>query len=49
VRNAAQAGIPAEMAAIGAVPIDGSGPPPETVHAASQALRRLCLPGESID
>jgi dephospho-CoA kinase len=49
VRNAAQAGIPAEMAAIGAVPIDGSGPLPETVHAASQALRRLCLPGESID
>ena len=49
MRNAAQAGIPAEMAAIGAVPIDGSGPLPETVHAASQALRRLCLPGESID
>ncbi len=49
VRNAAQAGIPAEMARIGAVPIDGSGPLPETVHAASQALRRLCLPGESID
>lgn len=49
VRNAAQAGIPAEMAAIGAVPIDGSGPLPETVHAASQALRRLCLPGESIN
>jgi len=49
MRNAAQAGISAEMAAIGAVPIDGSGPLPETVHAASQALRRLCLPGESID
>jgi len=49
VRNAAQAGIPAEMVAIGAVPIDGSGPLPETVHAASQALRRLCLPGESVD
>lgn len=49
VRNAAQAGIPAEMAAIGAVPIDGNGPLPETVHVASQALRRLCLPGESID
>jgi dephospho-CoA kinase len=49
VRDAAQAGIPAEMVAIGAVPIDGSGPLPETVHAASQALRRLCLPGESID
>jgi len=49
MRNAAQAGIPAEMAAIGAVLIDGSGPMPETVHAASQALRRLCLPGESID
>ena len=49
VRDAAQAGIPAEMAAIGAVRIDGSGPLPETVHAASQALRRLCLPGESID
>jgi len=49
VRNAAQAGIPAEMAAIGAVPIDGSGPLPETVHVTSQALRRLCLPGESID
>lgn len=48
-RNAAQAGIPAEMAAIGAVPIDGSGPLPETVHVTSQALRRLCLPGESID
>jgi dephospho-CoA kinase len=48
VRDASQAGIPAEMAAIGAVPIDGSGPLPETVHAASQALRRLCLPGESI-
>jgi len=49
VRNAAQAGIPAEMAAIGAVSIDGSGSLPETVRAASQALRRLCLPGESID
>jgi hypothetical protein len=49
MRNAAQAGIPAEMAAIGAVLIDGSGPLPETVHAASQALRRLCLQGESID
>jgi dephospho-CoA kinase len=49
VRNAAQAGIPAEMAAIGAVRIDGSGPLPETVHAASEALRRLCLQGESID
>ena len=48
-RNAAQAGIPAEMAAIGAVPIDGSGLLPETLHAASQALRRLCLSGESID
>jgi len=48
-RNAAQAGISAEMAAIGAVPIDGSGPLPETVHAASQALRRLCLQGESTD
>ena len=49
MRNAAQAGIPAEMVAIGAVPIDGSGPLPETVHAASQVLRRLCLPGESVD
>jgi len=49
MRNAAQAGIPAEMAAIGAVRIDGSGPLPETVHAASQALRRLCLPGDSVD
>ena len=49
VRNAAQAGTPAEMAAIGAVSIDGNGPLPETVHVASQALRRLCLPGESID
>jgi len=49
VRNAAQAGIPAEMAGIGAVPIDGSGPLPETVHAASLVLRRLCLQGESID
>ena len=49
VRNAAQAGIPAEMAGIGAVRIDGSGPLPETVHAASLVLRRLCLQGESID
>ena len=49
MRNAAQAGIPAEMAAIGAVRIDGSGPLPETVHAVSQALRRLCLPGDSVD
>lgn len=49
VRNAAQAGIPAEMATIGAVPIDGSGPLPETVHAASLVLRRLCLQGESTD
>ncbi len=49
MRNAAQAAIPAEMARIGAVPIDGSGPLPESVHAASLALRRLCLPGESID
>lgn len=49
VRNAAQAGIPAEMAGIAAIRIDGSGPLTETVHAASQALRRLCLQGESID
>ena len=49
MRNAAQAGIPAEMTHIGAVTIDGSGSLPETVHAASQALRRLCLQGESID
>ena len=49
VRNAAQAGIPAEMAGIGAVRIDGSGSLPETVHAASLVLRRLCLQGESID
>ena len=49
VRNAAQAGIPAEMAGIGAVRIDGSGPLPETVHAASLVLRRLCLQGESTD
>lgn len=49
LRNAAQAGIPAEMAAIRAAPIDGSGPLPETVRAASLVLRRLCLPGESID
>lgn len=49
VRNAAQAGIPAEMAEIGAAPIDGSGPLPETVRAASLVLRRLCLQGESID
>jgi dephospho-CoA kinase len=49
VRNAAQAGIPAEMATIEAVPIDGSGPLPETVHAASLVLRRLCLQGESTD
>lgn len=49
LRNAAQVGITAEMQGIGAIPIDGSGPLPETVHAASQALRRLCLPGESTD
>ena len=49
VRNAAQAGIPAEMVRIGAVPIQGGGPFSETVHAASMALRRLCLQGESID
>ena len=49
VRNAAQVGITAEMQGIGAIPIDGNGPLPETVHVASQALRRLCLPGESID
>jgi len=49
VRNAAQAGIPAEMDRIGAVPIQGGGPFSETVHAASMALRRLCLQGESID
>ena len=47
LRNAAQADIPAEMAGIGAVPIDGSGPLPESVHAASLVLRRLCLQGES--
>ncbi len=49
VRNAAQAEIPAAMAGIGAVRIDGSGPLPETVRAASLVLRRLCLQGESID
>ena len=49
LRNTAQAAVPAEMAKIGAVPIDGSGSLPETVHAASQALRRLCLQGESTD
>ncbi len=49
LRNAAQAGIPVEMAGIGAAPIDGSGPLPETVHAAILVLRRLCLQGESID
>ena len=49
LRNAAQAGIPAEMVRIGAVPIDGSGPLPESVHAASLVLRRLCLQGESTD
>jgi dephospho-CoA kinase len=49
LRNAAQVGITAEMQGIGAIPIDGSGSLPETVHAASQALRRLCLQGESID
>lgn len=49
LRNTAQAAIPAEMTNIGAVTIDGSGSLPETVHAASQALRRLCLQGESID
>ena len=47
LRNAAQAAIPAEMTGIGAVPIDGSGPLPESVHAASLVLRRLCLQGES--
>ena len=49
LRNTAQAAIPAEMTNIGAVTIEGSGSLPETVHAASQALRRLCLQGESID
>ena len=49
LRNATQVGITAEMQAIGAIPIDGSGSLPETVHAASLALRRLCLQGESID
>lgn len=49
LRNTAQAAIPAEMANIGAVTIDGNGSLPETVRAASQALRRLCLQGESID
>ena len=49
LRNAAQAAIPAEMAGIGAVPIDGSGSLPESVHAASLVLRRLCLQGESTD
>ena len=48
-RNAAQAAVAAEMTGIGAVPIDGSGSLPETVHAASQALRRLCLQGEFTD
>jgi dephospho-CoA kinase len=47
LRNAAQAAIPAEMTGIGAVPIDGSGPLPASVHAASLVLRRLCLQGES--
>jgi len=49
LRNTAQAAVPAEMTKIGAVPIDGSGSLPETVHAASKALRRLCLQGESTD
>jgi dephospho-CoA kinase len=49
LRNTAQAAIPAEMTNIGAVTIDGSGSLSETVHAAGQALRRLCLQGESID
>lgn len=49
LRNAAQVGIAAEMQGIGAIPIDGSGSLPESVHAASQALRRLCLQGESTD
>ena len=49
LRNTAQAAIPAEMTNIGAVTIDGNGSLPEIVHAASQALRRLCLQGESID
>lgn len=49
LRNTAQAAIPAEMTNIGAVTIDGNGSLPETVRAASQALRRLCLQGESID
>ena len=49
LRNSAQAAIPDEMTRIGAVTIDGSGPLSETVRAASQTLRRLCLHGESID
>lgn len=49
LRNAAQSAIPAEMKEIGAVTIDGNGSPLETVQAASKALRRLCLQGESID
>jgi hypothetical protein len=37
------------MERIGALTVDGSGSLPETVHAASQALRHLCLQGESSD
>lgn len=49
LRNAAQSAIPAEMKEIGAVTIDGNGSLLATVQAASKALRRLCLQGESID
>jgi len=49
LRNAAQAGIPAEMDRNGALPIDGNGPLPESVRAASLVLSRLCLQGESSD
>ena len=49
LRNAAQVGISAEMQRIGADPIDGGGTLAEVVQSASLVLRRLCLPGESID
>jgi dephospho-CoA kinase len=49
LRNAAQAAIPAEMTGIGAVPIDGNGPLPDSVRATSLVLSRLYLQGESID
>lgn len=48
-RSAAQSGIPAEMESIGALLVNGNGPLPATVDAASKVLRRLCLQGEPTD